>query len=387
MTMTEGELVKWVVAEGDEVHAGDPVAEIMTDKVEMEVEAPEDGRMGILVQAGRTVDVGTTIGVILAEGEVPPKEERAQPADPASQEKPTGAPKSDQIEQLEASNGRRDGDDRPSDGRLRASPAARKMAKNRNIDLASLQGSGPNGRITTDDVAAASAPETRTGDVAPQHDQSARRVRPTGVRAAMARRMATAASIPQFTLYSEVSFATADRARRELSAAWSQQISVTHLIARATVIALQEHGELNAHWIDDSIERFTDINLGVAMATDAGLIVPVLAHAQQADLRATAQRLAELAQAAQLKRLRPEEVTGATFTVTNLGAYGIDSFQPVIDPPQVGILSVGRMRADAGRSVTLGLGADHRAVDGVQGARFLARLAEVIERPETGLLS
>ncbi|MDQ3766670.1 MAG: 2-oxo acid dehydrogenase subunit E2, partial [Actinomycetota bacterium] len=151
-------------------------------------------------------------------------------------------------------------------------------------------------------------------------------------------------------------------------------------------VALQGHGELNAHWIDNSIERFADVNIGVAMATDAGLIVPVLREAHNADLRTTAKRVAELSQAARLNRLRPQEMAGATFTVTNLGAFGIDIFQPVIDPPQVAILSVGRMRGDAGRTVTLGLAADHRAVDGVQGARFLERLVELIERPDTELL-
>jgi pyruvate dehydrogenase E2 component (dihydrolipoamide acetyltransferase) len=155
---------------------------------------------------------------------------------------------------------------------------------------------------------------------------------------------------------------------------------------RAIAVALQRHGELNAHWVDGIIERFADVNVGVAMATDAGLIVPVLQGAQKADLRATSQRVAELAQAARLNRLRPDEMGGATFTVTNLGAFGIDIFQPVIDPPQVAILSVGRMRGDPGRTVTLGLAADHRAVDGVQGARFLQRLATLIERPDPVLL-
>lgn len=202
----------------------------------------------------------------------------------------------------------------------------------------------------------------------------------------MARRMATAGTIPQFTLFSDVSFVAAERARRELSASWGERLSVTHLIVRATALALQRHGELNAHWADDAFVRFADVNIGVAMATDAGLIVPVLQGAQKADLRTTSQRVAELAQAARLNRLRPDEMTGATFTVTNLGAFGIDIFQPVIDPPQVAILSVGRMRGDAGRTVTLGLAADHRAVDGVQGAQFLQRLAALIERPDTELL-
>jgi len=391
MTMTEGELVKWVVAEGDEVQAGDPVAEIMTDKVEMEVEAPEDGRMGILVEEGLTVSVGTTIGVILAEGEQLPGAGAATSPrtpvrdDPAGAETSRAAP-SGPADGPGAEDGRSG-----SDGRLRASPAARKMARNRSVDLATLRGSGPKGRISTDDVAAASGSGAHSEPAAPQPDGDGlgggvRRERPTGVRGAMARRMGAAGSIPQFTLFSDVSFASAERARRELSASWGERLSVTHLIVRAIAVALQRHGELNAHWVDGVIERFADVNVGVAMATDAGLIVPVLQGAQKADLRATSQRVAELAQAARLNRLRPDEMGGATFTVTNLGAFGIDIFQPVIDPPQVAILSVGRMRGDPGRTVTLGLAADHRAVDGVQGARFLQRLATLIERPDPVLL-
>ncbi|MDQ3766067.1 MAG: 2-oxo acid dehydrogenase subunit E2, partial [Actinomycetota bacterium] len=280
MTMTEGELVKWVVAEGDEVQAGDPVAEIMTDKVEMEVEAPEDGRMGILVEAGRTVDVGTTIGVILGEGEQAPNDGAATAPQPPAREDPVAA----DISGVRPGRTELPNDparERAEDGRLRASPAARKMAKNRKIDLAALRGSGPKGRITTDDVAAASNSEARGEAVSPPRDGDGpggvvRRERPTGVRGAMARRMGMAASIPQFTLFSDVSFAAAERARRELSASWDVRLSITHLIVRATAVALQGHGELNAHWIDNSIERFADVNIGVAMATDAGLIVPVL---------------------------------------------------------------------------------------------------------------
>jgi len=391
MTMTEGELVKWVVAEGDEVQAGDPVAEIMTDKVEMEVEAPEDGRMGILVEAGLTVSVGTTIGVILAEGEQVPATDAAMPPDSPAGDDRAGAETSEASPSGPADGPGAEDGRRGSDGRLRASPAARKMARNRSVDLTTLRGSGPKGRITTDDVAAASGPGTHPEPVAPQSDRDGpggggQRERPTGVRGAMARRMSAAGSIPQFTLFSDVSFTAAERARRELSMAWGEPLSVTHLIVRAAALALGDHGELNAHWVDGGIERFADVNVGVAMATDAGLIVPVLRGAQKADLKITSRRVGELAQAARLNRLRPDETLGATFTVTNLGAFGIDAFQPVIDPPQVAILSVGRMRGDPGRSVTFGLAADHRAVDGLQGARFLQRLGHLIERPDTELL-
>ncbi|HZA19436.1 MAG TPA: dihydrolipoamide acetyltransferase family protein [Actinomycetota bacterium] len=406
MTMTEGELTKWLKSDGDPVADGDAVAEIMTDKVEMEVEAPSDGTLGILVPEGSTVAVGTPIAVVLAEGEAKPAgggtpaasgateevaEVSEQPpaagagtpsassappvsaeASTASASRPQAQPASSPTEEASASG---DGD-----GKLRATPAARAMARRVGVDLAEVQGSGPRGRIKSDDVAAVAKGSDETPAPVADGLRVSSRERPRGVRGAMARHMAAAASIPQFTLFADVTMAAADAARREL-----EGISLTDMIVKATALALREHPEMNAHFVDGEVVRFESINIGLAVDTPRGLVVPVIKDAN-GDLSSIGIARAELADAARLGRLRPDEIEGGTFTITNLGMFGIDVFQPVIDPPRVGILSVGRMRGDAGRTATLGLAGDHRAVDGAQAARFLQTLTRYLERPDRYLL-
>ena len=407
MTMTEGELTKWLKSDGDPVADGDAVAEIMTDKVEMEVEAPSDGTLGILVPEGSTVAVGTPIAVVMAPGESKPAPaaggatpsasgatEEVASATSSSASRPrertpsslsgaasSGASREDPARQQGSSGADAEGADEASgDGRLRATPAARAMARRVGVDLAEVQGSGPRGRIKSDDVAAVAKGSDET--TAPVADglRVSSRGRPRGVRGAMARHMAAAATIPQFTLFADVTMAAADAARREL-----EGISLTDMIVKATALALREHPEMNAHFVDGEVVRFESINIGLAVDTPRGLVVPVIKDAN-GDLSSIGTARAELADAARLGRLRPDEIEGGTFTITNLGMFGIDVFQPVIDPPRVGILSVGRMRGDAGRTATLGLAGDHRAVDGAQAARFLQTLTRYLERPDRYLL-
>jgi pyruvate dehydrogenase E2 component (dihydrolipoamide acetyltransferase) len=403
MTMTEGELTKWLKSDGDAVTDGDAVAEIMTDKVEMEVEAPSDGTLGILVPEGSTVAVGTPIAVVLAEGEVKPagggtpaasgatddvaeatSSSASRPsAPPPSSAAPADAARSsaEVPRQQGASGADAEGADEASgDGRLRATPAARAMARRVGVDLAEVQGSGPRGRIKSDDVAAVAKRADETPAPVADGLRVSSRGRPRGVRGAMARHMAAAATIPQFTLFADVTMAAADAARREL-----EGISLTDMIVKATALALREHPEMNAHFVDGEVVRFESINIGLAVDTPRGLVVPVIKDAD-GDLSSIGAARAELADAARLGRLRPDEIEGGTFTITNLGMFGIDVFQPVIDPPRVGILSVGRMRGDAGRTATLGLAGDHRAVDGAQAARFLQTLTRYLERPDRYLL-
>jgi pyruvate dehydrogenase E2 component (dihydrolipoamide acetyltransferase) len=388
MTMTEGELTSWLVQDGDEVEEGDPIAEIMTDKVDMEVEAPASGRVGILHEPGQTILVGTVIGVMLDPGEEKPEppqvhaeapsvdrddhaRETAPPTPPTSPTSGRPPPHAPSRSGREPTVGRRD-------GRRRATPAARAMAKRVGVDLSRVQGSGPRGRIRSHDVAAAAespsvrpAAETRDGAVPPGEGAVAWRGKPSGIRGVMARRMAAAAQVPQFTLFADVSLASADAARRDLAEQTGKRLGITELVIRAVALSLTQHGSLNAHFVDGEIVRFSEVNLGVAVDTDDGLVVPVIRRADGGDIWAIADRLSELAGAARMGRLRPEEVAGGTFTMTNLGMFGIDAFQPVVNPPEVAILSIGRMRDDAGRVATLGLAADHRVVDGAQAARFL----------------
>jgi len=402
MTMTEGELLTWLVSEGEEVAEGDPIAEVMTDKVDMEVEAPADGRVGILIEPGRTVPIGTVIGVILTEGEQKPETPVAATSPPVPEERvETASAVTAQSSRQE--RGQRAGgmsgttvetwteDRMRANGRLRATPAARAMAKRTGVDLGSVKGSGPKGRIRSGDVAEAARETARKETPAPAPGvagmENATRKTPTGVRGVMARRMAAAAQIPQFTLFADISFASAERVRKALLEREETKVGLTEVILCSVARALKDHPALNAHFDNGEIVEFSQVNLGVAVDTEAGLVVPVVDRAERADLFEMNARLLKLAAAARLGRLRQEEVDGGTFTVTNLGKFGVDAFQPVVNPPQVAILSVGRVTLGAGRVATFGLAADHRAVDGAQAARFIGRLAEIIERPDVELVS
>jgi pyruvate dehydrogenase E2 component (dihydrolipoamide acetyltransferase) len=401
MTMTEGEVVRWLVEDGQDVREGELVVEIMTDKVNLDVEAPTDGRLRILAKPGETVDVGTAIGVILAEGEEAPADLGATGEDTTAAaateartdkdelEAPRPVAEAPDPEAVTSLPGDGDGERRP-----RASPAARAMAKRLGVDLTAIQGTGPRGRILPQDITSeagegATAETTATGSperAAPAAEREGepairRRFRPTGVRGVMARRMAEAASIPQFTLFADVSFSAAERARRATNQRGNARVSLTDVVLRAVALALGEHPALNAHWAEGEIVEFEDPNLGVAVDTDQGLVVPVIHRAHTLDLPTLSFRRGELVEAARSGRLVPEQLSGATFTVSNLGMFGIDVFQPVVNPPQVALLSVGRTREDADGTTTLGLAADHRAVDGVQAARFLERVRELIEWP------
>jgi pyruvate dehydrogenase E2 component (dihydrolipoamide acetyltransferase) len=415
MTMTEGELSKWLRADGDVVSEGDVVAEILTDKVEMEVEAPSSGTLGILVGEGSTVAVGTPIAVILSEGEgkpdlgsgtaprssgaaaggaappgstpTPSRPPEAAPSSPgpasSASSPPSGVGTEEPVRRAASSGpdaeGTGGGSEGRGDGKLRASPAARAMARRVGVDLARVRGSGPRGRIKSVDVAAFAQHRESPEKVGAGLEVRSRE-RPRGIRGAMARHMTVAASIPQFTLFAEVTLAPADAARRD-----HDGISLTDVIVRAAALTLREHPELNAHFVDGEIVQYESINVGLATDTPQGLVVPVIKGAD-GEIRSIAEKRKELAEAARIGRLRPDEIEGGTFTVTNLGMYGIDVFQPVIDPPRVAILSVGRMRGDAARTATLGLAADHRAVDGAQGARFLQTLKTFLERPDRYLM-
>jgi pyruvate dehydrogenase E2 component (dihydrolipoamide acetyltransferase) len=396
MTMTEGDVVRWLVEDGQDVREGQLVVEIMTDKVNLDVEAPADGRLRILAEPGDTVDVGKAIGIILAKGEEEPADLGVSPqastarsakkaeVDGAQLEAPRPVAKASATEAVASLPRDPDGDRRP-----RASPAARAMAKRLGVDLTAIQGTGPRGRILPQDITTeagegttAEATASRTPErAAPPAEAIRRRFRPTGVRGVMARRMAAAASIPQFTLFADVSFSAAERARQATNQRGGARVSLTDVVLRAVAVALGDHPALNAHWADGEIVEFEDANLGVAVDTDQGLVVPVIHRANAMDLPTLAGRRAELVEAARSGRLVPEQLSGATFTVSNLGMFGIEVFQPVVNPPEVALLSVGRTREDLDGTTTLGLAADHRAVDGVQAARFVERVRELIEWP------
>ena len=388
MTMTEGDLLAWHVEEGDVVREGDPIAEIMTDKVAMDVEAPADGRIAIVAMPGQTLEVGTLIGLVLEGGEERPAEVPAgtpaapvadAPAAPVAEAPAAVAPA------LVAA--------------VRASPAGRAMARRLGVDLTMVDGTGPRGRIQPEDIEAAAARvdvphhvERPASDGQPASNGAGgagglRRYRPTGVRAAMALQMERALAVPQFCLFADMPFVGLERTRKRLAGRLGTRIGVTDVLVRAVAVALRDHPALNAHWVDGEILEHRGVNVGIAADTPTGLVVPVLAGADRLSIADVAARSTALLAAARAGILRAEDVADGTFTISNLGMMGITVFQPVVNPPQVAILSVGAGRGDAGRSTTLGLAADHRAIDGAQAARFLQTLRDVIETADAAVIA
>jgi pyruvate dehydrogenase E2 component (dihydrolipoamide acetyltransferase) len=436
MGMADGTIVRWLKQEGDEVRQGEPLVEVEAAKVTSEVEAEVSGVLAhILVAEGETVPVRTPLCVIGAANEVVastatptipavPATERVAPLPPAAASQPTGqvtpvARKMAKEHGIDLSQVRGSG----PGGRIVAEdvqraideaarpvpppapspeasitvqviPAARKLAKEHGIDLGQVRGSGPGGRITIEDVqqviATAAWPVPSTPS-APNASFSTRQVIPlTGMRGTIARRMQQSLQTSaQVTLISEVDVSALVQLREGLKEQFA--LTYTDLIVKAVALALKEHPRVNA-WIEgERLHLMQEIHIGVAVALDEGLIVPGVRNADRMSLQEIAQETVRLAQGAREGTLTREEAMGSTFSVTNLGMYGIDAFTPIINPPEVGILGVGRIREQLARTpqgaewrnvMTLSLTFDHRAVDGVPAAAFLQSIGQRLEHPE-----
>ncbi|MDE2975472.1 MAG: dihydrolipoamide acetyltransferase family protein [Gemmatimonadota bacterium] len=390
-TMEEGQIVKWLKGEGEEVSQGDILAEIETDKATMELVARGEGVLRrVFVAEGAAAPVGDVIAVIAAEGEdiaalekglgggggpagpeadVPPPGASASPGGPA----PARPPRSE------------------APARIRASPVARRLARDAGLDLADLRGSGPGGRVVKRDVEAAAAAAAAWPTVPGTEFED---VPLSPMRATVARRLAESLGpVPHFFLTVDVDMtrALAARARiNELLAARGTKASINDLVVKAVAVALTHHPECNAQWRGDSIRRFDRCHIGVAVAVPDGLVAPVVRDAQAKGLGEIGAEIRELAGRAREKRLQPHEYTGSTFSVSNLGMLGIEAFTAVINPPEAGILAVGAVEE---RPVAVGgevvvrprmrvtMSCDHRVIDGAQGARFLATLKAFLEEP------
>ena len=420
-TMEEGQVVKWLKAEGDGVTSGDIIAEIETDKATMELTARGDGVLrAILVAEGGTAPVGNVIALIgagdediselqaaalaaagangagRAEGDEAPAEvEGAAGTDAAAGNAPGAAGPAAVAA----------GSDDAIDGRLKASPVARRLAAESSIQLSTVTGSGPAGRIVKRDIEAAIAAAT-TGvaggtavpiPAAPVFVPSGAEfddVPLSQMRKTIARRLTESIGpVPHFFLTIDVDMGRAMEARRTINAMLEQEgrkISLNDLIIRATAAALKRHPACNAHWLGDSIRRFSRVHIGVAVAVEDGLITPII---RDADLKGVAHigaEVRELAGRAREKRLQPDEYTGATFSISNLGMFGIHEFTAVINPPEAGILAVGGVEevpvVEAGQVVIrnrmkVTMSCDHRVIDGALGAAFLATLKGMLEEP------
>ena len=417
-TMTEGNLAKWLKKEGDEVHSGDVLAEIETDKATMEVEAVDDGKIGrILVPEGaQGIKVNEPIALLLGEGEdasalnkfakaVHPPAPVAPPPPLESPERPPAAPPEREL----------------GNGRIFASPLARRMAQQAGLDLGAIRGSGPQGRVVKADIEAALSPGRAAPAPTPPRAGLEPRPAPTepglskervaalagnppyterplnAMRRVIARRLPESKqTVPHFYLTIDCEIDALLKIRTELNAkSDAYRISVNDFVIRAAALALRQVPAAHASWSDDAILLWDTVDIAVAVALDDGLITPIVKMADRKGLAAIANETNDLVARARAGKLKLEEFQGGTFSISNLGMYGVREFAAVINPPHGGILAVGageqRPVAKNGALtvatvMSCTLSCDHRAVDGAVGAQFLAALKKLVEDPLTMLL-
>jgi pyruvate dehydrogenase E2 component (dihydrolipoamide acetyltransferase) len=399
--MESGTIVKWLKSEGEPVEKGEPLYELDTDKVTQEVEAEASGvLLKIAVETGE-VEVGRTIGFIGAEGEAVASDDGA----PASAEKPAEAPKREPEREAGRAAATAAAEAQPappangsSNGRIKASPLARRIARERGIELSQVSGTGPDGRIVAEDVERAQAHPTAPSNrllqgSAPVGEVESRPL--TNVRKTIARRLTQAWTVPAFQLTVSADMTRANelvRKQRELNP--DVRITVTDVLTKVSAQALMRHRDVNVQFSDDALLVFPSADVGIAVAAPQGLVVPVVRGAERRTIAEIAQVRAELVGRAREGKLRAEDVEGGTFTISNLGMYEIDQFIAVLNPPQASILAVGSTRdqvvprdgrLDVLPLMTMTLTCDHRAVDGASGAEFLKTLKAFLEDPGLAL--
>ena len=381
MTMHEGTVEEWYVGDGEQVETGALLYRLETEKVNLDVDAETAGVVKHLVAEGTTLEPGDVVGYIYAEGETipdvlpkptPKRDIAVQGESSAASPKPTA-----NAEPPKAKAGKR----------VAASPVARKLAAELNVDLAAVVGTGPRGRITKEDVEQAAAS-------APQASVSASAIPLRGMRKTIAERMFTSLrETAQLTMDMEVAMDDAVKLRQSLIEEWEGdgvRVTYTDLVLIAAAKSLVRHPAMNAALADGSIQRFDQAHVGIAVALDDGLIVPVVKDAQEKSLQEVARESADLAARARQGALTMQDVEGGTFTVTSLGMFGVDGFTPILNPPQAGILGVGRIYdgvrwdGDAPQRearMRLSLTWDHRVLDGAPAAEFLATVRSYLESP------
>ena len=390
MGMNEGTIVKWLKKEGDTVEEGDPLCEVESAKVNSEVESPGAGTLArIVVPEGMTVDTGTLLAVLLAAGEE--AVDLPEPMTDAKASAPTPSPTP-----VAGSPAGRPG---AAGGRRQITPIARKVARELGVDLESVTGSGPGGRILEDDVrAAAAGPPAAAAVAAPSYPVEdgppvAETIPLTGLRATISRRMTESGGIPTVTLTTEADVTNAVAMQRQLVGEWRShrlRPQFQDLVLAATARALKDHPRMNAHFAGDEIRLIADVNLAFAVAMPDGLIVPVIHGAGSMTTLDIARRVREVMSSVKSNDLNVDDMRHGTFSVTNLGSANVDAFDPLLDPPQVGILGVGRVVQKpavfegeiVARSMCfLSLTFDHRAVDGFPAGELLRAIAANLADP------
>jgi pyruvate dehydrogenase E2 component (dihydrolipoamide acetyltransferase) len=380
--MTQGTIVEWRKKKGDWVKKGEILYVLETEKVSVEVEAPESGVLSeVMAKAGDVVTVGTVVAFLLQVGEKVP--EIPGQVKVAIKEGIPAAPKIETAEKFEAAQ-----EATP----IKASPLAKRMAKEHNIDLSGIEGTGPEGRITKEDIMQAidGAKKTATGPIIQEE------ILPlSSMRRTIARRMIESfQSAPHFYLTVEVDTEELRKAREKLRPSIEKitgvRLTYTDLLIKIVADSIEGHPGINVRWGGDGIERLRDINIGLAIAVEDGLIVPVIRQANAKSLVEIVRIRADFGQRAEEGKIRLDEMRGGSLTLTNLGMFGIDQFSAIINPPESSILAIGRI---ADRPVVhngqivirprmnLTFSIDHRVLDGVSGSRFLKRIKELIEQP------
>lgn len=416
-TMTEGKLISWKKSVGERVERGDIIAEVETDKANMELEAFTSGvLLETRVKPGEMVPVGTVIAVIGAAGEkptgaglAPPEAEPVEPPAPPPGWQPPAEEQPHEpleprdvpervMERPEAANVPLPPSVAGEEGGAKASPLVRRIAREKGIDLSRLQGSGPEGRILQEDLekymqAPGAAREAR-GEAAVT-EKAAASESLSRMRAAIARTVSQAwQTIPHFAVTVAIDMSEAEEVRRELKEAGSP-VSLNDLIVKGAALALEKFPRVNSSFAGDRITVNREINIGFAVALDDGLVVPVITGCRGLSLREIAARGRELADRARSGKISEAEINGGTFTVSNLGMYGVEEFTAVIFPPQGAILSVGAVSDEAvvrggqvvaARIMRATLSCDHRLIDGAYAAQFLAELKRILENPVTMLV-
>ncbi len=406
-TMEEGVIAAWNVEEGDTVESGDVIAEVETDKATMEVEVFDAGTiLKILANEGDAVPLGGLIAVIGEEGEdisnILEEAQSSGGSEDSSDEEETDEKETEADEESEQDKEQESydpvfgdldekGNGQPDDGRIKASPLARNMAKEQGINLANVEGSGPHGRIIKRDIESykpSKAPAAASSATVSREDKEHR---VSQMRKTIARRLSESKfSSPHFYETIDIDMSAVWDARKQLNEISETKISFNDIVVKACATALRQHPQVNSSWHGDKIIEHGDVNVAVAVGIDEGLLTPVIDNTDQKGLQQIAAESKVLIEKAQNRDLQPEEMEGSTFTVSNLGMFGIEEFTAIINPPNACILAVGAIREEPvvedgevvpGKRMKVTLSSDHRIVDGVVAAKFLNTLKSMLENP------
>lgn len=419
-TMEEGVIAKWNVKEGDSVSSGDVIAEVETDKATMEVEVFDDGTiLKILAKEGEAIPLGGVMAIVGEEGEdISGLLDEADSGDKQAESKSDKESEKESKEEKESDeetfdpildevNGNNEkgkemkakkSDTKSDDGRIKVSPLAKKMAEEKGIDLESVEGTGPDGRIVKKDIEGHKPAEksVKTTPVASFDSEESEDVKISQMRKAIARRLSESKfTNPHFYETIDINMEQAMAARSNMNDVSDVKISFNDIVVKACAVALRRHPAINSSWMDDVIRKHGDVNVAVAVAIEDGLMTPVIRHADKKNLRQIGTETRELAGLARDRKLQPEQMEGSTFTISNLGMFGIEEFTAIINPPNACILAVGAIRnvpivkngeVVPGYMMKVTLSSDHRVVDGAKAAEFLSTLRHLLENPLSMLL-